>query len=144
MTDVDSRSAEVSCDNPKLARIEAGGRQVRDAMVARPKTLPVEVTVGAVRDLFGNPHVLSALLVDGARFAGVIERDALPPDADTSTPARQFATTRVPTISADAPLAEAVEMLDTDGSKRLVVLAEDGGLAGLLCLDSQRTRFCQS
>lgn len=59
--------------------------RVRDVMLARPKTLPVEATVADLRRLFANPRVLTALLVDGPMFVGSIERDdldaALPDDA---------------------------------------------------------------
>jgi CBS domain-containing protein len=116
---------------------------VRDVMVARPKTMPATATVADVRQTFANPHVISALLVDGTTFAGVIMRGAVPDTASDTASAREFASTDVPTIRPTTPVAEAVAMLDADGERRLVVLDDDGvTLAGLLCLDESRTGFC--
>lgn len=116
---------------------------VRDVMVSRPKTMPATATVADVRQTFANSHVISALLVDGTAFAGVITRDAVPDAVPDDASARDFASIDVPTIRPDMPVAEAVAMLDADGERRLVVLADDGAtLAGLLCLDESRTGFC--
>jgi CBS domain-containing protein len=50
----------------------------------------------------------------------------------------------VPTITPDRPVTEAMDILDTRGLARLVVLEEDGvTLAGLLCLDLKRAGFCR-
>jgi CBS domain-containing protein len=116
---------------------------VRDVMVARPKTMPATASVADVRQTFANPHVISALLVDATAFAGVIARGAIPDTVPDDASARDFASTDVPTIRPDMPVADAVAMLDADGERRLVVLDEDGAtLAGLLCLDESRTGFC--
>ena len=49
------------------------------------------------------------------------------------------------TIDPDAPLTEALAVLDEHAERRLVVLDRDGGtLRGLLCLSSDRNGFCQS
>src|SRR6185312_14081959 len=98
---------------------------VRDVMVARPKTMPATATVADVRQTFANPHVISALLVDATTFAGVIARGAIPDNVPDDASARDFASTDVPTIRPDTPVADAVAMLDADGERRLVVLDED-------------------
>jgi CBS domain-containing protein len=131
------------CDRESLTRANADGRLVSDAMIA-PKTTPSDATVGDLRALFANHHVLTALLVDGPRFVGVVHRDALP-DGDDGRPARELAHRDAPTIGPDAPLTEALARLDRLGERRLVVLdPECDDLRGLLCLTTDRNGFCQS
>jgi CBS domain-containing protein len=133
------------CTNERVARDDAGGVRVREAMVSSPKTMPADGTVADLRAVFANPHVVSALLVDGAEFAGVVQRDELPDDAADGQPARALASRDVATIDPDAPLAEALSVLDESAERRLVVLDPDGRtLRGLLCLTGDRDGFCRS
>ena len=62
-------------------RTSEPGERVADAMLARPKTLPASASVADLRRLFANPKVMTALLVDGAALAGVVDRDGLPATA---------------------------------------------------------------
>jgi hypothetical protein len=128
-----------------IDRDAAAARLVRDVMVIRPKTLPVDATVGDLRDQFTNPRVQTALLSDGGRFAGAIAPSELPDTADAAEPARVYARADVPTLAPDATVAEALALLDARGDFRLVVLegeGDDATLAGLLCLDHTATTFC--
>src|SRR6476659_923430 len=128
-----------------IDRDDAAGRLVRDVMVRRPKTLPVEATVGDLREHFTNPRVQTALLADDGRFAGAIAPSELPDNADPAELARPYARIDVPTLAPDATMAEALALLDARGDFRLVVLegdGEDATLAGLLCLDRRGTTFC--
>lgn len=115
----------------------------RDLMRRRPKTLPRGATVGDLRRLFASPLVLDALLVDGAAFVGVVDRndiDDRPDDAPTQAPARSAGVT----ISPEETSAEAMDRLDRDGSRRPVVVCSDGvSPAGLLSVNSKRNGFCQ-
>lgn len=118
---------------------------MREVIVARPKTLPVEGTVAALRRLFANPHVVTALLVDGALFAGAVELEDLPIDAPDELPARELAGPDVDSIHPDAPVTAALARLDDAGECRLVVLDPGGRtLHGLLCLTRERSGFCRS
>jgi CBS domain-containing protein len=131
------------CANPKVS--VAAARRVRDVMVSRPKTLPADASVADLRAVFANPSVLTALLVDGERFAGAVERDELPAGASDVQRAGEFASRDVVTIEPDAPMADATAHLDREGDHRLIVLDPDGAtLRGLLCLTADRTGFCQS
>lgn len=113
-------------------------------MVAAPKTTSADRTIADLRALFANPHVLTALVVDGPRFVGVVHRDALPA-ADDDRPARALASRDVETITPDAPLSEALARLESHGERRMVVLEHDGDrLCGLLCLAADGSGFCQS
>lgn len=137
--------ASDECTNEQVGRDGADDARVRDAMVSRPKTLPASATVADLRGLFANPHVRTALLVDGDRFAGAVERHDVPSDGDDARPARELAAAEVTTVEPDAPLADALAILDADANHRLVVLDPDGvTLRGLLCLTTDRTGFCQS
>jgi CBS domain-containing protein len=133
------------CTNQRVTRDAAGGARVRKAMVSAPKTMPADGTVADLRAMFANPHVVAALLVDGAEFAGVVERDGVDDDTPDERPARALARRDMATIDADAPLAQALAVLDAGAERRLVVLDRDGRtLRGLLCLTSDRSGFCQS
>ncbi len=133
------------CSNERVDREHAAALRVRDAMVTVPKTVPAAATVAELRTLFANPHVMTAVLVDGPSFVGVVQRAQLDDRLDDRQPASTLATREVPTTHPDAPLADALAMLDADGSRRLVVLDPDGErLRGLLCLTSDRSGFCQS
>jgi predicted transcriptional regulator len=128
-----------ACGNPAIPVEE--DLLVRDVMVRRPKTLPAGATVSDLRRLFGNAHVMTALLVDGEAFVGAVDRhsvtDAVPDDSS----ARDLATSG-DVIRGDAPMAEAVSQLEALGTDRLVVL--DGpNLLGLVCLTQDRAGFCR-
>jgi predicted transcriptional regulator len=134
---------EPACDNGKLARDAAQELRVRDVMVRRPKTLPSGCTVAELRAHFENPHVRTALLADGGRFAGAIAPDELPETAAAAEPARDYATRAVPTVRPDAAMADALALMERRGDQRLVVVDADGEtLVGLLCLDKTGTSFC--
>jgi CBS domain-containing protein len=128
-----------ACGNPAIEIQD--GLLVRDVMVARPKTLPSTSTVADLRRLFTNPHVATALLVDGDAFAGAVDRDAVPDHAPDHSAALDLATSG-DVIGPDAAMAEAVSQLEARGTDRLVVL--DGTtLVGLMCLTKDRDGFCR-
>jgi CBS domain-containing protein len=130
-------------DGAKLGRDDARGLLVRDVMVRHPKTLPAGCSVAELRALFANPRVRTALLTEGGRFAGAIDPEELPEGTDGSEPAQAYARADVRAVRPDAPMAEALELMERDGDHRLIVLGDDGRtLAGLLCLDRQGDAFC--
>jgi CBS domain-containing protein len=128
-----------ACGNPALPIDD--GLLVRDVMVSRPKTLPASATVGDLRQLFTNPHVAAALLVDGDAFAGAVDRHRVSSDLADTAPARDVATSG-DVIAPDAPMSEAVARLEARATDRLVVL-EGPNLVGLVCLTKDRDGFCQ-
>ena len=132
------------CHHPKVRCGAADARRVSDVMVTRPKTLPADATVADLRRLFANSHVISALLVDGSTFAGIVDRDDLSADAANTLPAAELANRDVTTVTPSALVTDAMAVLEATGGFRVVVLEDDGAtLAGLVCLDQPRTGFCQ-
>jgi CBS domain-containing protein len=131
------------CLAQKRPREAVTGLTVRDVMISRPKTLPSTACVADVRALFANVHVRSAILVDGAEFAGMIDREALPAEAPGDRPALSYATRDVATVRPGDPMRIALERLDAAGVLRLVVLdSDDTTLRGLLCLNGEASGFC--
>ncbi|MBV9205538.1 MAG: CBS domain-containing protein [Actinobacteria bacterium] len=131
------------CVNFTSTREEAAGKRIADVMVRRPKSLPVDATVGDVRRKLENPSLQNVVLLDGTAFAGLVDRAEVPADASDSAPARQFAASDVPTTTPDAPVPGVLAAMDAGQLSRLVVLDADGRtFAGLVCLDHTGEGFC--
>lgn len=117
---------------------------VGEVMIGRPKTLPADALVGDVRRAFERPSIRTALLADGDRFCGVVERDDLPGDAPDEARAGEYIEAGTLTVTPATPVREAVALLEGRAEPRLVVLDEDGvTLRGLLCVNTTGTGFCQ-
>ena len=126
----------------KIARSAAAELSVAEVMLSRPKTLPHDSSVADLRRLFSNPHVRTALLVDGERYVGTVERSTVTASIGDDEPASSFVGP-APTIGVDEPITTAYQLLDSNADGRVVVLDRDGiALRGLLCLDSSRSSFC--
>lgn len=133
------------CKNERVTRDQAPDLLVRDAMNTSPKAVPADATVADLRALFENPHVRTALVLDGSTFMGVVHRDSMPTDSSDSDLVTTLANREVTTIGPDAPLSEALDVMDKEDERRLPVIDSDGSsLAGLLCLTRDREGFCQS
>jgi len=131
------------CEHGGVVTAVADERLVREIMVSRPKTLPADATVGDVRRLFENESVRTALLVDGPRFAGALEREDVPAATVAEEPATQFVRSELATIGPEQPAREAVAAMASLGTRRLVVLDGDGvTLRGLVCLTADLESFC--
>jgi CBS domain-containing protein len=131
------------CEHGGVVTAIAKEQLVREIMVSRPKTLPADATVADVRRVFENESVRTALLVDGPRFAGALEREDLPASADADEPATQFVRDEVATIGPEQPARDAAAAMTSLGTRRLVVLDEDGvTLRGLVCLTADLESFC--
>jgi CBS domain-containing protein len=126
-------------------RIEdAGDLRVRQAMISRPKSVPRTASVGEARALFANPKNRMLLVVDGERYAGHVLRDDIP-DAATETDASPLwghVRQSCPTIGPDAAISAALPLADDVFENRIVVVGDDGELAGLLCLNKRDGYLC--
>ncbi len=123
-------------------RGEFSGCTIADAITSRGKELTLGDTVEAARRLFDNPAVQVAPVLDGQSYVGSIPRGAIGDDTPAGASIGPFVSTLVPTATAGTPAEKALAALDDDGSTRLVVLDDDGGYVGLVCLRSDRVRLC--
>lgn len=111
-------------------------------MVTSPVIHSPSTTVGQLREFFTDDHVHVALLVDGGRLLGTVERPDLRRAADDSVAARAIASLSGRTIHPDALAAEALAAMQRSGRRRLAVVAGDAHLVGLLCLKRSGLGFC--
>jgi CBS domain-containing protein len=126
-----------------VARADAVAMTVGEVMIRAPKTLPAGTSVGEVRRLFERPSIRTVILTAGSAFAGAIERGELPVDVPDGAPARAYVETETVTATAEMPMSEAIELLESRGEPRLIVLGADGAtLVGLLCANESATGFC--
>ena len=126
-----------------ITREAAEQLTVGEVMLSRPKTLPPHATVADLRRLFENEGVRTALLVDGGRFFGTVERDDLPDAAADGEPAQAFARFDAELVGPDVLVRDVIPQLERSREGRLVVVAEDGTtLRGLLCRRGVDDSFC--
>jgi CBS domain-containing protein len=131
------------CVNFTGTRGQAAAKRIGDVMVRRPKSLPVDATLGDVRRKLENPSLQNVVLLDGTAFAGLVDRGQVPADVPDSAAARQFAASDVPTTTPDALVPDVLAAMDAGQLSRLVVLDADGRtFAGLVCLDHTSEGFC--
>lgn len=116
------------------------GPAVRDAMMFEPRSTPASTTLAQVREQFSNPRVKLLLVTDDGRFLGTITRDDLPPEGDGEI--GDFVNAEAPRIDPDAPVRNAVDMLEGTGANRLPVVDDGGTLLGLVCWDRSGQQFC--
>jgi CBS domain-containing protein len=118
------------------------GPTVRDAMLLQPRSTPAGTPLAQARETFANPrvHLMLVVAADG-RFAGTLTREDIPADAPGDAPVGDFVRQDAPRIAPDAPVAEAVGMLEAAGATRLPVV-DDGVLRGLVCWDRSGAHFC--
>lgn len=119
-----------------------GRPTVAQAMVASPKVLPSDASVGRVRALLEDDHVHMVLLTRGPFLRGTVVRGDIPDTATDAQEAIRFAHLTGRTVSA-TPLAETVlPRLVARQQRRLAVVDDGGHLMGLLCLKARGTGFC--
>jgi CBS domain-containing protein len=127
----------------RIPREQALALTVGDVMIAEPKTLAPNVTVGDVRRAFENASQRVVLIADGTSFRGAIERTALRPDAPDAESALPYATSDIRAVTPSTSIADAITQLERNAEPRLVVLSEDRQtLCGLLCFNRGSASFC--
>ena len=84
----------------------------------------------------------TALLVEGRRFVGAVEREDLPAGAADAQPARAFAHDDDERATPDQLVGDVIAKVDGSREGRLVVVDEHGSLRGLLCLSGVEGAFC--
>jgi CBS domain-containing protein len=110
-------------------------------MVGHPVVHGPSTTVGQLRAFFADEHLHMALLVDGGKLLGTVERADLARAITDETPAREVAKLTGRTIGPDVPLQEAFAAMRRTERRRLAVTS-DTALLGLLCLKASGDGFC--
>jgi CBS domain-containing protein len=124
-------------------REDFAGRPIADAITTRGKELSPADTVETARRLFESPSTHAVPVLDGEDYLGALDRDSIGNDVPATAAVASFATAAVPTALAATPAAEALEALDRNGARRLVVLGDDGAtFVGLVCMRGDRVRLC--
>ena len=111
---------------------------VRDIMSTKLVSVQPSATVAEAATVMGERHVGSALVMEGESLVGIFtERDivrALSQDFDApGHPISQWMTKQPKTISADAPVEEALETMLSGGFRHIPVL-EDRGVVGVVSM----------
>lgn len=109
--------------------------QVSRVMTTKITTLPSTASMQEVKELLHNRHISGIPVVDGETLVGVVSvgdlilaLEQLALDA----PVSRFMTRQVLTVHPEAPVFEALKQLEQQGIGRLLVLDENGKLAGIL------------
>jgi CBS domain-containing protein len=111
-------------------------------MITRPVVHGTSVTVGQLRAFFGDDHVHMALLVEGGRLVGTVERADLTAAVGVDMPAASIAALAGRTVGPDEELSRAFDAMTRSGRRRLAVTNERSDLLGLLCLKQSGRGFC--
>jgi CBS domain-containing protein len=121
---------------------DAGDLRVRQAMIARPKSLSRYASIGEARILFENPKNRVLLVDDDGIYSGHIQREDIPESEPDEAPILLHIRRDCPQIGPDDSVAEALPLATDAYDNRLVVVGEDGRLEGLLCLNRRDGYLC--
>ncbi|MBN1093196.1 CBS domain-containing protein [Blastococcus sp. TML/M2B] len=114
-----------------------------DVMIAGPKVVSGDVSVGDVRHVFEDDHVVMVLLAERGFLLGALLRGDLPDTVPASAPALPLSTTSGRTVLPTEPVAAVLRRLRDARARRLAVVDGAGRLLGLVCLKRSRTGFCR-
>ncbi len=121
---------------------DVAGRPVSRVITVRGKELAVDATVAEARAVFESSSVQLIPVLDGQAYVGSVTRDDLE-GADDAALVTSLELSTPPVTTASTEVSEALPVLDEDGSRRLVVLADDRSTyVGLVCLTRDRARLC--
>jgi CBS domain-containing protein len=120
---------------------EAGPR-VEDVMMRGPRAVPPDTTVAEARETFENPRVRLLLVARGDTFAGAVTRDTISDDVAGDVTLGELVADDDWHVAPGEPVTRAMELLDAERTDRLPVVADDGKLVGLVCLNRRQGLFC--
>jgi CBS domain-containing protein len=118
------------------------GRTVKDVMVTAPTTMRPTATVADARAFFADDHVHMALIATSGRLLGTLVRADLADLGDDALPALSRSRLHGRSVALDEPAEDVRVRLIEHGQRRVAVVDDTGGLAGLLCLKRKLTGFC--
>jgi hypothetical protein len=111
-------------------------------MLRRPKTLPGDASVQAVREQLADPSVQLVLLADGSTFRAAVA--SIPDEAQPEEEALAYAELSPETIDPDQPAEDAFTQAVNSQHRRVIVLDDEERLLGLICLNKNRTGICSA
>lgn len=121
---------------------DAGDLRVRQAMIARPKTISRYASVGEARILFENPKNRLLLVEDDGIYSGHVLREDVPESEPDEAPLLLHIRRDCPQIGPDDSVADALPMASDAFDNRLVVVGDGDRLEGLLCLNKRDGYLC--
>jgi CBS domain-containing protein len=127
----------------KILVTDVAGRSAMDVMHPNLSTVAPDATVAEVEAYFAESSSRRlAAVAEGDRYVGAICRERF--DAATHAPtltARDLVD-ELPTVTPDAPAAEARDHAMAVVSQRCPVVDADGRLLGVVAVDKRREGFC--
>lgn len=124
--------------------MHSDARVAADLVIRYPKTLPAHATVGEVRAQLADDHVHLALLTEGDVLVGTLLRSDLPASVRDEQAALPRARLRERVVPPERSAVEVYEYLRRSEVRRVAVVAPDGVLVGLVCLNRRLTGFCSN
>ncbi len=116
--------------------------RVADLAVRHPKTLPADATIGAVRQQLADDHVHLVLLTEDTRLVGTLTREDVLSSLEDAEPARPHARLEGRTVPPTRPAAWVLDDLRDRQVRRVAVVADDGTLVGLVCVNRRGSGVC--
>ena len=121
---------------------DAAGLTAADVVHTRFSTLPIDATIGEVREWFGaSSHRRIAVFADDRRYAGSLARDDLRGDLEQSRLAKDLAS-HGPTVAPEAPAHTAHELARATPVLRVPVVDHEGILIGVVGVTDDLAAFC--
>ncbi len=121
---------------------DAAGLTAADVVHKRFSALPIDATIGQVREWFAaSSHRRIAVFSDHRRYAGSLARDELDDDLDPSRPASDLARPGA-AVAPEAPAQTAHELASDTPVLRVPVVDHDGMLLGVVGVTDDLAAFC--
>jgi CBS domain-containing protein len=112
-------------------------------MISRPKSVSRDASIGDARILFANPKNRLLLVVDDDDlYVGHVLREDVPVAEPDEAPLLSHVRRQAPEIGPDESVVAALPLASDQFENRLVVVGDDGRLAGLLCLNTRDGYLC--
>jgi CBS domain-containing protein len=109
--------------------------RVRDIMTTDVVTLPPDATIEEAEQCFATHRVSGVPVVDQGRIVGVVSKSDLLDPEKPRTPGTRIRDIQMPMVFAlprNAPAISAVRLMLAEGIHRVVVLAENGRVEGIV------------
>ena len=103
-------------------------------VIADPVTLPPDATIGEAREIMTRQNISGLPIVDGERVVGILTNRDLRFHRKDETVIREVMTTELVSAPPDTELDQAKDILHGNKIEKLLLVREDGSLAGLITM----------